>query len=414
MLLFGFLDYTENMAIKTTHKSFLWGVTQIGQQVEGSCFFSNWSLWARRGLVPVCGRGNNYWHRYKEDHDLVEELGVGAYRLSIDWARIEPQEGVFDEEAIAHYRRMLHDLKKRHITTVVGLWHYSAPLWFDERYGMHHQRAGNLFLRFATYVRDTLGDVIDMVVVLNEPMVYIGTGYVQGTRPPFFKSPWHAWRALRTLARIHNATYDLWKKRYPDVDVGSTHLWNDLESAQGRWLEKCAVALSKYFRLGYIINKTLTKSDYLGINYYTADKIYFRGVKYIFTGIMGFHGSADWHSPDVWRDFPQGLSRVLMSASTYKKPLYILENGKPTNRGCDDTDRQEFLRECVDVVLRAKNSGVDVRGYFHYALADAYEWDSGYDFAFGLVEINRDTLERTRRKSFAVYKSIINTHANIS
>lgn len=384
-------------------KPFLWGVTNIGAQTEGRCTASNWALWERRGLVPTSGHANDYWQRFVEDHDLAQDLGVGGFRLTVEWSRIEPQEGAFDIAAIKHYRTILEDLQRRNIKTVVGLWHWSVPAWFENKYGMHHHSSPEHFLRFASRVRDGLGDVIDMVVVLNEPMVYIGTSYLQGTRPPFIRSLLKGERVLNNLILIHNQTYDVWKEKYPQTLVGSTHLWNDIRWRFRGIFGTLFNTLTAYFRVHYISRRTNTKSDFLGVNYYSSNR-FFCGKS---GGRWGIHGTNDWHDGDVWKSFPSGLHRVLNSASVYDKPLYILENGKPTNLGPDDYDRQEFLTASVHEMHKAVLDGAPVEGYFHYSLCDSYEWNSGYDFRFGLVEIDRKTLLRTKRRSFETYKKLI-------
>ena len=394
--------------IRKNKKKFLWGVTQVGQQVEGGCDSNNWSTWARRDLVPKCGIANDYWNKFKEDHDLLDELNVSAYRISIDWGRIEVFEGKYEKKVIAHYRNILLDIKKRNIKVVLGLWHYTVPHWLEQNYGMEDFRIVQKFLNFVKIIRDELGDLVDMLIVLNEPMVYIGTSFLLGERPPFKKNPLVAIKVLRNLVKFHKLSYKLWKEKYNDTPIGTAHLWNDMGSVNGTFMEKFATKASQAFRVDYFIKKLNSTSDFVGINYYTSDKIEFDGFgSKKDNKFFGFSGTANWTDPDVWKAFPEGLYRVLLKSKRYQKPVYVLENGKPTDLGNDDKNRQEFLTETIEYIEKAVDSGVDVRGYFHYSLMDAYEWTSGYDFRFGLVEVDRKTLERRKRDSFQVYKNII-------
>ncbi len=385
------------------NKKFLWGVVNIGQQTEGSDGFSNWARWAERGLVPEIGEANNYWRDYKLDHKAVEELGCNAMRITIEWSRVKPEEEIFDKEAIGHYREILKDLKRRNISTVVGLWHWSVPMWFEEKYGMHHKKGPSLFLKFVKFVRDNIGDLIDYVVVFNEPLVYISTSYLTGSRPPFNKNYWRAWRVLRNLVKMHKQTYFSWKKKFPEAVIGSTYLWNYDTGRDNSFVQKSFLYGKYFFQNVYLIKSLQKYSDYIGVNYYTSNSFFFGKSG----GRFGFHGTNNWQSPTLWKQFPRGLYEVLLRVNKFKKPLLILENGKPTNPGIGDINRQKFLEHSVSYVKKVMSEGVDVRGYFYYSLCDSYEWDSGYNFKFGLVEIDRTTGKRTKRKSFDVYGEII-------
>ncbi len=386
-----------------THTSFLWGAVNIGAQTEGAAAQSSWARWGRAGRVPRIGRANDYWHRFAHHHDIATSMGCNALRITIEWARVEPHDGVFDDEAIAHYRAILHDLKKRNITTVVGLWHWDVPIWFDDTYGVHKKVGVAKYLRFAKKVRDELGALIDMVVVLNEPQVFVAESYVAGTRPPFHKNTFLAYRAKRNLVKMHRATYALWKEHYSRILVGSTFLWNDEYAAHNTMIQKTFVRMKEYLRVHAWIKSVRAYSDYIGINYYTRDGVFFGRSR----GVWGRHGTNNWHDPDVWRGFPVGLYHVLLRARRYAMPLYVLENGKPTPQGLHDRDRQVFLTHMIAAMHKAMRRGADVRGYFHYSLCDSYEWNSGYDFRFGLVEVDRETCACTPRDSAHTYAQII-------
>ncbi len=385
------------------NKKFLWGVVNIGQQVEGDDKNSNWSRWAGRGLIPKISEANKYWPDFAKTNEIAEEIGCNAMRITVEWSRIEPKEGAFDTKAIVHYRKILKDLRRRNISAVVGLWHWSVPMWFEKKYGMHHKNCPVLFLKFVKFVRDNLGDLINMVVVFNEPLVYVTTSYLIGTRPPFYKNYWRGWRVLQNLAKMHKLTYTLWKEKFPKISIGSTYLWNYDTGRDGSLFQK-SILYGKYFFQNVYLLKSLQKySDYIGINYYTSNS-FFLGKS---AGRFGWHGTNDWQSPTLWKIFPRGLYEVLLQVSKFDKPIFVLENGKPTNFGIDDINRQKFLKKSIYYMKKAMSKGVDVRGYFYYSLVDSYEWDSGYNFKFGLVEVDRQTGKRTKRKSCAIYQKII-------
>lgn len=388
------------------NKKFLWGVVNIGQQTEGFDKSSNWVRWAERALVPSLNNANSYWRDYEVDHKAVEELGCNSMRITIEWSRVEPEEGIFDEKAIEHYRKILKDLKRRNISAVVGLWHWSVPMWFEEKYGMHHKKCPLLFLRFVRFVRTKLGNLVTYLVVFNEPMVYISTSYLTGSRPPFYKSYWRAWRVLQNLIKMHKQTYFLWKKKYSETFVGSTYLWNHDVGRDNTVFQKVVLWLRDFFQNNYLMPQLQKYSDYIGVNYYTSNS-FFWGRNLENDGLLGFHGTNNWQSPTLWKQFPKGLYFVLLRIKKFGKPIFILENGKPTNPGIDDVSRQKFLKMSVNYMRKAIDDGANVQGYFYYSLCDSYEWTSGYDFKFGLVEIDRQTSKRTKRKSFETYRKII-------
>lgn len=388
-------------------KKFLWGVNNIGYQTEGGNFASNWDEWSRRGLVPECGRANNYWNDFEKDHDLSEELGVGALRISLEWSRIEPTEGKFDLEAIKHYREILKDLKKRNIKTVVGLWHWSVPMWFEEKYGLHHKDVPKIFLNYADQVLDNLGDLIDVLVVLNEPIVLVGMGYLRGEHPPFYRSIIRAREVLENFILIHKLVYNLAHKRLENILVGSAHLVNNYypvspKNSLNYFLEKLAIGISKYFRFSYLLKRIDKYQDFIGINYYRKS-----GIKFDYK-TLEFKETDNPHNPDGWKEFPAGIYDSAKEIfQTYQKPIIILENGKPTDCVLDDNDRAIFIQKTVEQLERIKKEKIDLTGYFYYSLTDAYEWTGGYDYFFGLVQIDRKTLKREKRKSFYIYQEII-------
>lgn len=403
---------------KNSSKKFLWGVNNISYQTEGNNYASNWHRWGKRALVPESGRANNYWHDFKLDHGLAQELGVGAMRISLEWSRIEPMEGVFDAKAIKHYRDILKDLKERKIKTVVGLWHWSVPMWFEDKYGLHHKETPKLFLNYAKFVLDNLGDLIDVFIIFNEPMVLVGMGYLKGEHPPFYRSVIKARKVVKNFILMHNKVYHLTCKHSKNILVGSAHLVNNYYPASSKnslnyFLEKLAINISKWFRYCYLLKKINLYQDFIGINYYRQSGLKFEG--FFSGGLAGFRETDNPHNPEGWKEFPSGIYAVSKEVyQEYKKPIIILENGKPTDCILDDKDRGEFIIKTMEQLEKIKKDKIDLQGYFYYSLTDAYEWTGGYDYFFGLVQVDRKNLVRTKRKSFYTYQEIIKKSDNLS
>lgn len=406
-----------NKINKKQQTKFIWGVNNIGYQTEGNNYASNWDRWGRRALVPYIRQANNYWNDFKLDHTLAQELGVGAMRISLEWSRIEPKEGEFDIKAFYHYREILKDLKERKIKTVVGLWHWSVPMWFEEKYGLHHKEAPKIFLNYTQYVLENLGDLIDVIIIFNEPMVLVGMGYLRGEHPPFNQSILRARKVTKNFILMQRQVYQLTHKHSKNILVGSAHLVNNYyptspKNSLNYFLEKLGIGISKWFRYHYLLKRINSYQDFIGINYYRKSGLRFEG--FFGGGLAGFKEMDNPHNSQGWREFPVGIYTVTKEIyQKYKKPIIILENGKPTDCILDDESRAEFIKKTVEQLEGVKKENVDLRGYFHYSLTDAYEWTGGYDYFFGLVQIDRQTLVRKKRQSFYAYQEIIKNNTII-
>ncbi len=172
----------------TFPKDFLWGAATASYQVEGGIENCNWAQAARDGKVPECGRACDQYNRYEEDFDIAKKLGHNAHRFSVEWVRIEPKEGVFDKDAIDHYRDVIRALKNREIEPMITLWHWTTPLWFEEKGGWTHKDAEKFFIQYVTRVVQEFPEV-KLWVIYNEPETIARHGYLIGDRPPFKRNP---------------------------------------------------------------------------------------------------------------------------------------------------------------------------------------------------------------------------------
>ncbi len=381
-------------------KGFLWGVSTSSYQIEGNNTNSDWWEWEQMGKTKEkSGRACDYWNRYKEDHNLVQELGAGGFRLSLEWARIEPDEGIFSSEAIARYREVLTDLRSRNIKTVVTFWHWTSPIWFQRKYGLHKKESVAIFSRYGKKIIDELGDLIDIAVVLNEPMVPLMLGYLVGKFPPGSKNIFKYIRAFQNLSTAYKTIYAYSKKKFSHVPVGITQLYNFMEPKSAHNpISRFSVYIAKKFWNDSFLKKIKNQMDYIGLDYYFHNWInYF------------WRNNRNEKVSDMdWEIYPSGIYNVLLELKEkYNLPVYILENGLADAK---DKYRAEFIKDHLKYVLRAMREGADVRGYFHWSLLDNFEWVHGYYPRFGLVEVDYKTLERKPRKSFYVYRDIIQNH----
>lgn len=397
----------------TFPEGFYWGAASASYQVEGGIENVDWAKAAREGKVPPCGRACDHYHRYEQDFDLAQELGHNCHRISIEWARIEPEEGKFNEEEIEHYRKVLAALRARHLKPFVTLWHFTLPQWFADKGGFLHPDAPEIFARYCAYVATKLGNDCRHFSTINEPTVYASLGWLAGVWPPFrrwvgfgfFKrthhrqtvpgqelSFWHAFQYLkvvRQLIRAHNLAYDAIKQSAFGAEVGIVH-HVVLFHANGNPFNKLRAVIMNWLSTHIVIRRVYQKCDSIGVNYYQHKK---------------FGDRATYPKTDMgWDVYPEGLCNALLMLKRYQKPLWVSEAGIADEK---DTMRADYITRLIRCMHVAIQKGADVRGYMYWSLLDNYEWAQGFEKRFGLIAINYETLERTIRPSAYVYKEII-------
>lgn len=398
--------------------NFYWGAASAAYQVEGGIENTDWAEAARQGRVPVCGRACDHYNRYEEDFDLAKSLGHNAHRFSVEWARIEPEEGKFDEEAIEHYRKVLLALKARGLTPFITLWHFTLPLWFSEKGGFERKDSAEIFARYCSFVVSRLSDLCVHFSTINEPSVYGSNGWLRGSWPPFkrfaltdivsitnsgrtFESkaykglhPFFLYlRVMKNLARAHNAAYRAIKKVCPDTNINFVH---HVIVFDANWnpLNKLAAYIANRQWTHVFMRRTRGHYDSIGLNYYFYTQ---------------FGDRRTWRKTDMdWNFAPDRIYDALMILKRYKAPVYISEAGVADSA---DSGRAEYITKQIEAAWRAREAGVDVRGHIYWSLLDNYEWALGFEKRFGLIEIDYATLERRVRPSALVYKKICEANA---
>jgi len=397
---------------------FYWGAATASYQVEGGIEQCDWAEAAREGRVPPCGRACDHYSQYEADFDLAKELGHTAHRFSVEWARIEPEEGRFDPEAIAHYRAVLQSLNERGIKPFVTIWHFTLPLWFTEKGGFERSDSPDIFARFAAHVVEELGDLCEHFSTMNEPNVFGSNGWLRGSWPPFKRfavtdmvsitnsgrmyeskaskglRPFFLYlRVMKNLALSHNAAYTAIKQVSPETEVSVVkHVI--VFAANWNPLNKIKAALANYAWTSIFMNRVKNHTDSIGLNYYFYTQ---------------FGDTRQWKKTDMdWNFAPEHIYDALMRLNRYNKPLFVSEGGLADH---DDSDRAEYITKQVEGTWRAIQAGADVRGHLYWSLMDNYEWALGFEKQFGLIKINYDTLEREVRPSAYVYKEIIDNNA---
>lgn len=405
---------------------FLWGSATAAHQIEGGNH-NDWSEWEtsgarithlkEQGRDPsdfVSGKACDSYNRYPEDFDIAKNLSHNTHRMSVEWSRIEPEEGKFDWQAIRHYQEVVKAIRDRGMEPFLTLWHFTSPVWFAKQGGFLNPRSPELYKRFIRQVVDNLKGDVKLWITFNEgTSIYAGLGYLKGTWPPQHKSLLDAYRFRKNIARAHILAYREIKNIYHplptalqnksevvshnvegSVMVGAveSNLW-PVAGIAGKLLGM--EELFQKFGNEWLWSRTLPYQDFLGLNYYTIKRL------------AGSHGalSKQDHVPEMdWEIYPEGLYRQLMRLKRFGKPIYITENGIAD---AADARRAKFIKDHLAALWRAIRDGVDVRGYLYWSLLDNFEWARGYEPRFGLVAVDYATQRRTIRPSALEYAKII-------
>jgi beta-glucosidase len=378
-------------------EGFWWGTGASSTQCEGAAPASDWIDWEKSGRVPVSGNGNDFATRYAEDFGLYASLGLTHHRLSLDWARIEPEPGVRDPEVVAHYRDVLQAARDAGITPGACLHHFTLPRWVAASGGFADEvvRTGP-WARHVAFVADTFGDLVAGWKPMNEANLYPLLGYRLGAIPPghhdrdeeaavleqvLLANAEAAVRLRATGAPVMSifglATYE----PADDADATAATVAGLYAAMWDPWLGLQRDGVLQVPGREPVERPDLAGAfDLIGFSYYFA-----LGVR---DGAIGLHPDGARTSPLGYGVWPDGVGRVLdrLHAELPGTPLVVAEFGIGTD---DDTERAAYLQRGLAVVREALARGVDVRGFFHWTGVDNYEWSHGYDVKFGILTADR-------------------------
>ncbi len=403
---------------------FLWGAATASHQVEGNNRWNDWWAAETAGLLPHrSGDACNHYELYEQDFDLAKSLGHNAHRFSIEWSRIEPEMGVWDNAAVEHYVRVVQALRARGIEPIVTLHHFTNPLWFARRGGWLRPDCHEPFARYVEHIARHLPDV-KYWVTINEPTVIAKHGYATGDWPPFIKrSPRRVELALRGFARGHLAAHRVLRRVCPDARVSFAHSAPSVMPCnEHRALDRFSAwvrdwILNRHFfeLIGVRLDRRASDSsslDWVGLNYYTRQT-----VRHRWSGRAMLVGEecSDPHHEDLserndfgWAVCADGLRHVLQRYSELGLPVMVTENGIPSAR---DEMRVKFIRDHVRAVAEAIAAGAPVAGYLHWTLMDNFEWALGTTAKFGLAAVDSQSQRRVARPSASFYAEICSRNA---
>ncbi len=406
-------------------QGFLMGASTAAHQVEGNNIHSD--FWAQEQLknsafVEPSLDAVDHYNLYEEDIKLMSEAGLNAYRFSIEWARIEPKNGEFDENEIKHYSDVLDCCVKYGIKPVVTMHHFSSPKWLISEGGWEDEKTIEYFKRYCVYVADKLGHKMEYVCTINEANMglqmaaiirrvlkqmgvnlQVGMNFqppkeqmeamIEGAKVFGIDDPQkvHTFLSQRTaegdllIIKAHEAARNGMKEKCPHLKVGVTLSLHDIQVATGG--EELAEKEWEEEFLHYL--PYIKNDDFFGVQNYTREIMGPDGVQPVPEGMELTDMKYEY--------YPEALGNVIRRvAKDLSIPIMITENGLATT---DDTRRVEFIDRALAGVKECMNDGIDIIGYLHWSLLDNFEWQKGYSMTFGLVEVDRTIQKRYPKPS---------------
>jgi len=426
---------TSRKAVRDFPRDFLFGAATAATQIDGGDRASDWYEFSSEPGNIRDGSSSliacDHWNRYPADHKIIQQLGLNAYRMGVDWSRFEPAPGEWDRQALDHLRGMLDSLRRKKIKTLLTIHHFALPAWWLARGGFTRSENLPAFLRFVEVILEYVADLVDEYITINEPNVYGYMSYVLGHWPPG-ESGLRGLRLSRAAGRnmilAHVGMVERIRKIHGRKGKGKLRIGLAMHLlAFEPYRPDNAMDVDRTRRAEFLFNQAFSDCIHSGrllAPYGRGEKIYdgslqdFFGINYYSRRIIAF----DLFSPGrffiremepgnversdlQWEIYPEGLYRVIHdSYARYGLPVRITENGIADAR---DDRRSSFLRSHLAAVLRAMEEGIPVEGYYHWSLMDNFEWAEGLSPRFGLVAVDYATQRRSVRPSALDYRKII-------
>jgi len=423
--------------MKQFSENFLLGASTAAHQVEGNNINSDYytmELMKSTSFAEPSADAVDHYNRYEEDIILLAGAGLNCYRFSIEWARIEPVEGQFDENEVEHYRKMIRFCKDNGVTPIVTLHHFTSPKWLISKGGWEAESTVEDFKRYCAYIAEKLGNELEYIVTINEAnmglqLAAIAKRYMKellfGKKKKqsdgndgkaqvginlkqmianqkiaatenlevFGAEKLNTFVSQRTpegdllIMRAHTAARDAMKAICPHLKIGLSLSLHDMQPqrfgkkhAQKEW----------HAEFGHYL-PYIRDDDFLGVQNYTRSR-------------FGFFGQIDLPkgaelTQMSYEFYPEALANVIRAVhKEFKGDIIVTENGIATS---DDSRRVEFIRRALAGVQRCMDDGIPVKGYCHWSLLDNFEWQKGFSMTFGLIAVDRKTQKRYPKDSLS-------------
>lgn len=421
--------------MKKFSENFLLGASTAAHQVEGNNIHSDYytmELMKSTSFVEPSTDAVDHYNRYEEDIKLLADAGLNCYRFSIEWARIEPVEGKFDEAEVEHYRKMIRFCKNNGVTPIVTLHHFTSPKWLISKGGWEAESTVEDFKRYCAYIVEKLGDELEYIVTINEAnmglqLAAIAKRYMKellfGKKKKqsdgndgkaqvginlkqmianqkiaavenvevFGTEKLHTFVSQRTpegdllIMRAHTAARDAMKAICPHLKIGLSLSLHDMQPQR---FGKKHAEKEWHAEFGHYL-PYIKDDDFLGVQNYTRSR-------------FGFFGQIDLPkgaelTQMSYEFYPEALANVIRAVhKEFKGDIIVTENGIATT---DDSRRVEFIRRALEGVHGCIEDGIPVKGYCHWSLLDNFEWQKGFSMTFGLIAVDRKTQTRFPKES---------------
>jgi beta-glucosidase len=383
---------------------FRWGTATAAHQIEGGNWNNDWWAWEHTegsGCVEPSGDACDSWHRWPEDVALCVDLGLTDYRFSIEWSRIEPEQGEWSTAAVDRYRRQCEVLVAAGLDPVVTFHHFTTPRWVAAEGGWTDPATAGRFAAFCRRAAEELAPVLRRACTINEPNVVSTVGHLLGAFPPGARDVELRRRVNGILCDAHRKAVVAIRASAPEVPVGITLSMSDYQAVDGPGAEARLERIRHRMEDEFLA--ATEGDDFVGVQTYSRDRIGPDGVLAPEEGVETL--------PMGYEFWPQSLEATIRRAwevTGGEVPILVTENGIGT---FDDEQRIRYVRTALEGVLAAIADGIDVRGYTYWSLLDNFEWAFGYRPRFGLVEVDRTTFERRPKPSAAWYGSVARANA---
>ena len=425
-------------------KNFVYGVATASFQIEGGsqdrlpCIWDTFCDTPNKIVDSSDGHtACDHYNLWRDDIDLIESLGVDAYRLSISWPRVMTQDAKLNPVGVKFYTDILDELKRRNIKAFVTLYHWDLPQHLEDEGGWLNRQTAYAFEHYVNLITKAFGDRVHSYATLNEPFCSAFLGYEIGIHAPGKVGKEYGRKAAHHLLLAHGLAMSVLKQNSPNtlngIVLNFTPCYSLTQSDEDL---KATAFADDYLNQWYIkpiidaqypdiINQLplnhqpeilegdmelISQSiDYLGINFYTR-QVYKAHPTDIYEPISPTGPLTDMG----WEIYPQSFTDLLVSLNkTYTlPPIYITENGAAmpdtyNNGEVNDLDRLSYYNTHLNAVHNAIEQGVVIHGYFAWSLMDNFEWAEGYLKRFGIVYVDYKTQQRTIKNSGLAYKELI-------
>jgi beta-glucosidase len=382
-------------------EGFIWGTATAAHQIEGGNVNNDWWVFEHTpdsGCVESSGDACDSFNRWSEDLDLVAGLGLGSYRFSVEWSRIEPVEDEWSRASLDHYRRIVAGCRERGLLPVVTFSHFTNPRWLAAAGGWESPDAPERFARFVQKTAAAIGDLIGIGCTLNEPNIVSLMGYLAGVFPPGVRDAERRREVTASLCRAHRLAVEELRAGPGDYPVGMTLSMTEYQAIPGGEERRDRIRRS----MEDVYLEATEGDDFIGVQTYSRMRVGPEGALEPEAGVpVTMMGYERW---------PQGLEATIRRAweMTGGIPVLVTENGISTEV---DSERVSFVAEALEGVQRCLADGINVLGYTYWSLLDNFEWALGYGPKFGLVSVDRTTFERTTKPSAIWFGEVAKANA---